>query len=108
MSPFPPPPQYGALSIWDYSSSIQNSQVNINPSLPHSTKDALFFNANRLIGGVQAPSVLIVKKSLTENFTSYTYDTSDVISTVRAGIVIQLKESLSTPLIMSLQEKMCK
>lgn len=47
--------QYGALSIWDYSPAAPCSTINTNPQLPGATKDAVFFCANKFIGGVQAP-----------------------------------------------------
>lgn len=47
--------QYGALSIWDYSPAAPCTMVDTNPQLPGATKDAVFFCANKFVGGVQAP-----------------------------------------------------
>lgn len=100
--------QYGALSIWDYSPAAPSTSINVNPSLPGSTKDALFFSANKFIGGAQAPGILILKKNLLTNCGSILNDTVGVIGAVRAGLVIQLKESLGIQAIMARQEKICK
>lgn len=47
--------QYGALAIWDYSMVAPYSEVNMNPQLPGASKDIVYFNVNKFIGGVQAP-----------------------------------------------------
>lgn len=60
-----------------------------------------------MIGGVQAPAVLIIKKSLIESFTSIQQETVDVVNIVRSGLVMQLKDSLGTH-IMVRQERICK
>lgn len=99
--------QYNAISLWDCSGSASCAQLNINPPLSGSSKDALFFNCNKMIGGVQAPGVLVIKKSLTENFTSIQTELVDTVSVVRCGLVTQLKEALGNH-IMTRQEKICK
>lgn len=60
-----------------------------------------------MIGGVQAPAVLIIKKSLIESFTSIQQETVDIVNIVRSGLVMQLKDSLGTH-IMIRQERICK
>lgn len=47
--------QYGALSVWDYSPAALCSSVDTNPKLPGASKDAVFYCANKFIGGVQSP-----------------------------------------------------
>jgi selenocysteine lyase/cysteine desulfurase len=99
--------QYNAISLWDCSASVSSAQLNMNPALPGATKDALFFNCNKMIGGLQSPSVLIINKSLIENFPSIRSDVVDTVSIVRCGLVMQLKEALGTH-IMTRHEKICK
>lgn len=53
--------------------------------------------------------VLVVKKNLLNNLNAGTLnDSVGVIVTVRAGLVIQLKESLGVQNIMKRLEKICK
>lgn len=99
--------QYNAISLWDYSGSASSAQLNINPTLPGASKDALYFNCSKMIGGLQSPSVLIIKKSLIENFGSIQNELVDTVSIVRCGLVMQLKEALGNH-IMARHEKICK
>lgn len=99
--------QYNAISLWDCSASASSAQLNVNPALPGACKDALFFNCNKMIGGLQSPSVLIIKKTLIENFTSIQNEMVDTVSIVRCGLVMQLKEALGNH-IMARHEKICK
>lgn len=99
--------QYNAISLWDCSTEASSAPLNVNPTLPGAAKDALFFNCNKMIGGLQSPSVLIIKKSLIENFTSIQTEMVDTASIVRCGLVMQLKEALGNH-IMTRYEKMCK
>lgn len=100
--------QYDALSIWDHSVVASCAPIVTNPVLPGAQKDAIFFHCSRMIGGVQAPGVLVIKKKLVENSVSFLVDTVGVVGAVRAGLVLQLKESLGVQAIMSRMEKMCK
>lgn len=99
--------QYNAISLWDCSLSASSAHLNVNPALPGATKDALFFGCNKMIGGLQSPSVLIIKKSLIENFGSVQNELVDTVSIVRCGLVMQLKEALGNH-IMARHEKICK
>lgn len=61
--------QYGAWSFWDYTLVAPSSAVDMNPTFPGVDeemvkKDALFFNCEKFVGGVQGPSVVIVKKNV--------------------------------------------
>lgn len=99
--------QYNAISLWDCSAAASCAQLNMNPTLPGATKDALFFSCNKMIGGLQSPSVLIVRKALIDNFTSIQHETVDTVSIVRCGLVAQLKEAVGVN-IMARNEKICK
>uniref|UniRef100_A0A182LZ48 Aminotransferase class V domain-containing protein n=1 Tax=Anopheles culicifacies TaxID=139723 RepID=A0A182LZ48_9DIPT len=100
--------QYDALSIWDHSMAASCAPICTNPILPGAQKDAIFFHCNRLVGGVQAPGVLVIKRRLIEHSTSFLTDSVGVVSAVRAGLVLQLKESLGSQAIMGRMEKTCK
>ncbi|XP_053669078.1 uncharacterized protein LOC128719479 [Anopheles marshallii] len=100
--------QYDALSIWDHSMAASCAPICTNPILPGAQKDAIFFHCNRLVGGVQAPGVLVIKRRLIEHSTSFLTDSVGVVGAVRAGLVLQLKESLGSQAIMGRMEKTCK
>ncbi|XP_065074269.1 uncharacterized protein LOC135698290 isoform X3 [Ochlerotatus camptorhynchus] len=100
--------QYDALSIWDHSIVASCAPIVTNPILPGAKKDAIFFHCSRMVGGVQAPGVLVIKKKLVENSVAFLHQTVGVVEAVRAGLVLQLKESLGVQAIMNRMEKICK
>ncbi|XP_069696202.1 uncharacterized protein [Periplaneta americana] len=130
--------QYGALAFWDYAAAAPYVKLDMNPFLPGVDeravyKDAMFFSVHKFIGGVQTPGVLIAKKSLFKNTTPnvcgggtvffvtreghrYLQDTelreeggtAAVVESVRAGLVMQLKETLGVQPIMSREEKITR
>lgn len=100
--------QYDALSIWDHSIVASCAPIVTNPILPGAQKDAIFFHCSRMVGGVQAPGVLVIKKKLVENSVAFLHQTVGVVEAVRAGLVLQLKESLGVQAIMNRMEKNCK
>ncbi|XP_037913816.1 uncharacterized protein LOC119653267 isoform X2 [Hermetia illucens] len=101
--------QYGAIGIWDYCLAAPYASIDMNPLLPGSTKDVLFFSTKKFIGGVQGPGVLIIKKSLISSHHSTVFEDSvGVVETIRAGLAMQLKESLGIQNIAARQEKLCK
>lgn len=71
--------QYGALSFWDYTLVAPSSIVDMNPTFPGveeemTKKDALFFNSEKFIGGVQGPAIAVVKKGVFKNTPYYCED----------------------------------
>lgn len=71
--------QYGAWSFWDYTLVAPSSVVDMNPTFPGVDeemvkKDALFFNCEKFVGGVQGPCVVIVKKDVFKNTPIYSGD----------------------------------
>lgn len=61
--------QYGAWSFWDYTLRAPTSTVDMNPTFPGVEeemvkKDALFFNCEKFVGGVQGPFVAVIKKDV--------------------------------------------
>ncbi|PSN33000.1 hypothetical protein C0J52_19749 [Blattella germanica] len=130
--------QYGALAFWDYAAAAPYVKLDMNPFLPGVDersvyKDAMFFSIHKFIGGVQTPGVLIAKKALFKNSTPngcgggtvffvtreghrYLQDTelreeggtAAVVESVRAGLVMQLKETVGIPAIMAREEKISR
>nr|CAD7399828.1 unnamed protein product [Timema cristinae] len=130
--------QYGALAFWDYAAAAPYIKLDMNPFLPGVDeqavfKDAIFFSVHKFIGGVQTPGVLVAKKALFKNtvpngcgggsvfFVSrdghrYLQDTelreeggtAAVVESVRAGLVMQLKETVGVPSIMLREDKITR
>lgn len=64
--------QYGALSFWDYATAAAHVAVDVNPAVPGDVdnlcaKDAVYFSFHKMVGGVQTPGLLVVKKKLVRN-----------------------------------------
>nr|CAH7716425.1 unnamed protein product [Callosobruchus chinensis] len=106
----------------------------MNPQIPgcdsderSAYKDAIYFSGHKFVGGVQTPGVLIAKKAIfrrvntcepdgffasTEN--EKCFDTQEegscaaVVESIRAGLVMQLKETVSVPIILQRMEKINK
>lgn len=128
--------RYGALAFWDYAAAAPYVQIAMNPNTPHypsgsAHKDALYFSVHKFIGGVQTPGVLVVKKSLLRNrvpngagggtvfFVTreghrYLKDTEmreeggtpAIVESIRAGLVLKLKENVSASWIMEREERL--
>ncbi|XP_014220716.1 uncharacterized protein LOC106648374 [Trichogramma pretiosum] len=122
--------QYGALSIWDYTSAAPYVKMEMNPNLPGVVetsvhKDAIIFAGHKFIGGAQSPGVLVVKRSLlNEDITAedmrdshrYLRDpelrdesgTAGVIEAIRCGLAVHLKENVTHQAIAARQEKITR
>lgn len=122
--------QYGALSVWDYTTAAPYVQIDMNPHLPgvgETTvyKDAIIFAGHKFIGGVQSPGVLVTKRSLlkdkipTEDMRdSHHYHrdtelreesgTAGVVETIRCGLAVQLKENVTPRAIVARQDKISR
>ncbi|VDL11033.1 unnamed protein product [Hymenolepis diminuta] len=125
--------RYGGIIFWDYATAAPYVEMNMNPPSKggDSYKDALFFSVHKFVGGPQTPGILVAKKRLFEagetfphqsgggtvNFvrrehTSYFKEvevreeggTPAIIESIRAGMVIQLKEAIGTRLIQKREE----
>lgn len=126
--------RYGALSFWDYATAAPYVKVAMNPTtvdypsgIAH--KDALYFSMHKFVGGVQTPGVLAVKKSLLQNRipngagggTVFFVDrethlylrdaemreeggTPAIVESIRAGLVLKLKESVTPEWIMARED----
>ncbi|XP_076237644.1 uncharacterized protein LOC143181210 [Calliopsis andreniformis] len=122
--------QYGALSVWDYTTAAPYVQIDMNPHLPgvgETTvyKDAIIFAGHKFIGGVQSPGVLVTKRFLlkdkigTEDMRdSHHYHrdlelreesgTAGVVESIRCGLAVQLKENVTPRAIVARQDKISR
>ncbi|KAF7987829.1 hypothetical protein HCN44_003692 [Aphidius gifuensis] len=122
--------QYGALSIWDYTSAAPYIHIDMNPHLPgvgetavH--KDAIIFSGHKFMGGAQSPGVLVIKKLLLGNEIAsedmrdshrHLQDpelrdesgTAGVVESIRCGLAVQLKENVTPQAIITRQDKICR
>lgn len=128
--------RYGALSFWDYAAAAPYVKIAMNPVTADypsgvARKDALYFSMHKFIGGVQTPGVLIVKKALLKNHipngagggTVFFVDranhlylrdaemreeggTPAIVESIRAGLVLKLKESITSEWIMAREERL--
>jgi selenocysteine lyase/cysteine desulfurase len=111
---------HGALSFWDCAAAAPYVSINMAPrTKSDSHKDAIFISPHKLIGGPGTPGVLVVRKELVTNPvpsvpgggtvayvnpTEHQYlsdpehreegGTPDIIGSIRAGMVFQLKEAV--------------
>ncbi|CAE1271349.1 unnamed protein product [Acanthosepion pharaonis] len=130
--------KYGALAFWDYATAAPYVNIDMNPIIDshdqcYVYKDAVYFSPHKFIGGISTPGVLIAKKSLFRNPTpegcgggtiffvrreGHRYlqepemreegGTPDIIGSIRAGLVIQLKQAIGTDLISEKDTEMCR
>ncbi|KAL6258977.1 hypothetical protein P5V15_008900, partial [Pogonomyrmex californicus] len=122
--------QYGALSVWDYTTAAPYVQIDMNPHLPGVGetavyKDAIIFAGHKFIGGVQSPGILVTKRWLLRDDVeaedmrdSHRYHrdpelrdesgTAGVVESIRCGLVVQLKENVTTRAIIARQDKISR
>jgi selenocysteine lyase/cysteine desulfurase len=116
--------RYGALSWWDYAAAGPYLPIDMNPSprIPDghlAYKDAVFLSPHKFAGGPGTPGVLVAKRSLFRNRvpavpgggtitfvspTRHSYDpepatreeggTPAIVESIRAGLVVALKEAV--------------
>ncbi|XP_006814971.1 uncharacterized protein LOC100377968 [Saccoglossus kowalevskii] len=130
--------KYGALAFWDYATAGPYVNIDMNPvaiscdqSLVY--KDAIFLSPHKFVGGVQTPGILIAKKNLFKNsvpsgggggavffVTRETHrylqqvemreegGTPDIVGSIRAGLVFQLKEAVGADVIMKRESILCR
>lgn len=124
--------RHGALSFWDYAASAPYVTIDMNVGGEGDlrNKDAIFLSPHKFVGGPGTPGVLVVKRKLLANrvpstpgggtvaYVSptahrYTDDpvhreeggTPAIIESIRAGLVFQLKEAVSEPVIKEREER---
>jgi selenocysteine lyase/cysteine desulfurase len=124
---------HGALSFWDYAAAGPYLPIRVAPSTPSADdhKDAVFLSPHKFPGGPQTPGVLVVRRELVRNAVpttpgggtvefvdkaghSYLDDpvareeggTPAIVESIRAGLVLGLKQAIGTDLIQAREECM--
>lgn len=111
--------QYGALSFWDCAAAAPYVGISMGSRGSRAYKDAIFISPHKSIGGPATPGVLIARKELFANAVPsvpgggtvayvnslehrYLDDveqreeggTPDIVGSIRAGLVFQLKQAV--------------
>ena len=125
--------RHGALSFWDYSAAAPYLPIRVRDSRPGAGdhKDAVFFSPHKFVGGPQTPGVLVVRRELARNpvptvpgggtfaFVDlvgqrYLDDpvareeggTPAIVESIRAGLVVALKQAVGTDLIQDRERRL--
>ena len=123
--------RHGALSFWDFAAGAPYVTVdmNVGEAGDPRNKDAVFISPHKFVGGPGTPGVLVVKRELLANRvpsspgggtvsyvspTAHRYlddpvhreegGTPAIIESIRAGLVFQLKDAVSEPVIKAREE----
>lgn len=121
--------EHGALAFWDFAAAAPYVEIDMSPEgAPERHLDAIFLSPHKFVGGPGTPGVLVAKKALfcnrvpgvpgggTVSYVSpvehrYIGDpahreeggTPAIVESIRAGLVFQLKQSVGTDLIETLE-----
>ena len=125
--------EHGALSFFDYAAAGPYLPIRVAASAPGADdhKDAVFLSPHKFPGGPQTPGVLVVRRDLVRNAVpttpgggtvefvdavehSYLDDpvareeggTPAIVESIRAGLVLGLKQAIGTDLIQAREERM--
>jgi len=123
----------GALSFWDYAAAGPYVDIRVPASAPGAGdhKDAVFLSPHKFPGGPQTPGVLVVRRELVRNAVPtspgggtvafvdpvghrYLDDpvareeggTPAIVESIRAGLVVALKQAVGTDVITAREEKL--
>lgn len=117
--------KFGALSMWDFAAAAPYLQIDMNPPGDAEGRlDAVFLSLHKFIGGPGTPGVLALRRELIHNRVPtmpgggtvayvnpqqhrYLTDpiqreeggTPAIVESIRAGLVVQLKQTVGIPLI---------
>ena len=127
--------RHGALSFWDFAAAGPYVQIEMNMADDGEDgallyKDAIFLSPHKFIGGPGTPGVLVAKRALFNNsvpavpgggtvayvnYLEHRYlediaqreegGTPDIIGSIRAGLVFQLKEAVGAGRIRALERE---
>jgi len=124
---------HGARSFWDYAAAGPYVDVRVSATAPDRDdhKDAVFLSPHKFPGGPQTPGVLVVRRELVRNTVPtspgggtvafvdpvghrYLDDpvareeggTPAIIESIRAGLVVALKQAVGTDLIAAREEQL--
>ena len=122
--------EHGALSFWDFAAAAPYVEIDMDGLTddPLDHKDAVFISTHKLIGGPGTPGILVARRGLFTNTVPtvpgggtvayvnpdehvYLADvehreeggTPDIVGSIRAGLVFQLKEAVGTDTIRALE-----
>jgi selenocysteine lyase/cysteine desulfurase len=124
--------RHSALSFWDVAAAAPYIEIEMSPHRegdPLDYRDAIFVSPHKFIGGPGTPGVLVARRELFTNRVPsvpgggtveyvnptehvYLHDvehreeggTPDIVGSIRAGLVFQLKEAVGTELIRDREE----
>lgn len=122
--------EHGALAFWDFAAAAPYVEIDMgSPGTSLDYYDAVFISPHKLIGGPGTPGLLVASRSLFTNRvpdvpgggtvsfvnpTAHDYladiehreegGTPDIIGSIRAGLVFQLKNAVGVELIRTLEE----
>jgi selenocysteine lyase/cysteine desulfurase len=117
--------EHGALSFWDFAAAAPYVEIDMNPANdPLGYLDAVFFSPHKFVGGPGTPGVLAARRELFGNpvpvvvgggTVSYVNPTEHryladpahreeggtpaIVESIRAGLVLQLKQAVGTDVI---------
>jgi selenocysteine lyase/cysteine desulfurase len=117
--------EHGALSFWDFAAAGPYIDIDVyDAEEPTAYKDAVFLSPHKFVGGPSTPGVLVVRRELLTNrvpvvpgggtvayvnpFEHVYLDdvvvreeggTPDIIGSIRAGLVFQLKDAVGVDVI---------
>jgi selenocysteine lyase/cysteine desulfurase len=126
--------EHGALSFWDFAAAAPYVDITMcPPDEPLANKDAVFLSPHKLIGGPGTPGVLAVRRELVRNavptvpgggtvayvnpyehvylddpVTREEGGTPDIVGSIRAGLVFQLKQAVGVPVIRAAEEALLR
>lgn len=119
--------EYGALAFFDYATLGPYDDINMNPS-SETALDAIFLSPHKFPGGPGTPGILVIKKALlssevpsvpgggtvffvTDKEHRYIVNeereeggTPEILGSIRAGLVFQLKEAIGYEVIRSRED----
>ena len=123
----------GALSFWDYAAAGPYVEIRVRESAPGAGdhKDAVFLSPHKFPGGPQTPGVLVVRRELVRNsvptspgggtvlfvdpvghrylddpVTREEGGTPAIVESIRAGLVVALKQAVGADVIAAREEKL--
>ncbi|KAG2388614.1 hypothetical protein C9374_000053 [Naegleria lovaniensis] len=101
--------EYGALCFLNYEFASSYLTIDFNHSTTDSKlqKDALYVDASKLIGGgVNCPGILLMRQKLMTNSTCHPMETpKDVLSLIRAALVLKLKDDVGASIIQRMTQR---
>jgi selenocysteine lyase/cysteine desulfurase len=124
--------RYGALAVWDYTAAAPYVRIRMRETTADGVdaKDAIAFSPHKFVGGPQTPGVLVVRRELVRGAVPtipgggtiafvdpssalYLDDpvareeggTPAIVESIRAGLVVALKEAVGTWRILDLERR---